>query len=283
MPDEQVRLHTYGMFGAPPTTYITRKGYKQHGVTEVDFTLEPRTITLLLWRAPACNRNEYWQFRQDLHEFFRPNRTGPMTYTLIRPNGSKRQLIVRAQPGLTLPANQMDDNNWDINEELEFIAHDPVWYDPTAIVNNLTGAKDQTGLIFPITFPITFGAEGLIFSQSLPYLGTWEEKPTLRLEGPYNSAEVRNDTTGVILYLSKPLPTGAIRLVNLRQSPPNVTDAAGVSKNDELGPASNLVDWKLEPDPVAPGGVNTITAVYYGGLAGTSKFRLTYYTRYFAI
>src|ERR1051326_9595965 len=77
-----VRLLAYGNLGAPSTQFITRRGYLQDGSTEVAYTLSPRSISVELWHSPACDRQTYWTYRSELHDYLRPNRNGPLTFTL---------------------------------------------------------------------------------------------------------------------------------------------------------------------------------------------------------
>src|SRR5712672_2216099 len=80
--NDDVRLIAYGNLGASPTQFITRRGYKQNSVTEIDFLLQPRTISVELWHSPSCSRQDYWDTRKLLHDYLRPNRNGPMVFTL---------------------------------------------------------------------------------------------------------------------------------------------------------------------------------------------------------
>lgn len=194
--DEIVKCTAYGGFGAPPTDYQTRRGYKQDGATEVGFTLSPRTISLNIYRVATCDRQAYWDNRLAIHEFFRPNRNGPMTLTLRTPNGDMRSLIIRAEPGFVLPP--VNTNNWDIQEDLDFIAFDPVWFATGATEYELT-AETQVQLVFPITFPIVFGtSDRWLTTGTITYEGTWRSFPTITLTGPYTRAQILNVTTGAV-------------------------------------------------------------------------------------
>lgn len=276
------KLLAYGNLGAPPTEFITQQGYKQDGVNERDYILQPRTITVELWRSPACDRQTYWDNRAALHEFLRPNRNGPITFTLRTPNGNLRSLIVRADPGLVFPPNP-DNNSWDIQEQLDFIAFNPILFDSGGTVLALAVAV-QTQLVFPITFPITFGTSDLFLTTgNITYTGTWESYPTITLTGPYTRATVTNVTTGVALFMAVAIPQGETRVITLTPGAQSIVDQNGVNRFSDLGPGSNLIDFNLRPDPEVPNGIQEITIQLVDGVNGISGAEIDYFNRYFAI
>lgn len=282
VPDEHVKFLTYGNFGAPPTQFLTRKGYKQHGVTEVDYLLAPRTITAELWRTPACTRQQYWDNRLALHEFLRPNRGGPLWFVLRQPDGTKRALVVRADPGLQFPMPPTEENAWNVNEAIDFVAHDPVWFDPDSHTELSGGALAQQ-LVFPITFPIWFGSTHILASTTVTYTGTWISYPTLTVFGPYTSCTIKNVDHGETINLIIPIAGGESRSIDLTPGAQAVTDQLGYNRFGDLGVASNLVGFGLYPDPEVAGGVQTITADFVGGIANTSALQMVWHDRYFAL
>lgn len=279
-PTEVNRFLVYGNYGAPPTEYITRRGYKQDGATEVDYSISQRDIIVQLWRKAGCNRIEYWQNRANLHDFLRPNRGGPIELTLIIPNGTKRSLLLRANPGATFPPTP-EDNTWHIDEALEFVAHDPIWYNPEQTVLTAVSAADAE-LVFPIDFPIWFGAAGSAFQESITYIGTWKTYPVLTINGPYNLATIENLATNVAIYLTVPTVAGETRVITLTPGNLSIVDQNGVNKFGELGPDSNLVDFNIRPDPEVPGGVQVLRALLSSPALGSS-FTIAYNERYYAI
>ena len=52
---DDLKLLAYGDFGIPATNWITRRGYKQHGETEIDYIMQTRQLDLTLWNAPSCD------------------------------------------------------------------------------------------------------------------------------------------------------------------------------------------------------------------------------------
>lgn len=279
---DDVRLLAYGNFGAPPTSYITRRGYRQNGATEIDFLLQSRTISVELWHSPACDRQTYWNIRKELHDFLRPNRNGAMTFTLQTPNGNQRSIVVRADPGLTFPS-QSGNNNWNVQEPLDFIAYDPLFFDAVQSVTALSSTT-QTQLIFPITFPITFGTSDVFLSTgAFTYLGTWRSYPIITITGPYTRANIQHVEKGVNISLSVAIGAGESRIIDLTPGAQSITDANGNNKFSDLGAGSDLVDFAIYPDPEVAGGVQTITVQLVNGTPSVSTATLKYYARYFGL
>lgn len=281
VPDDNVKFLTYGGFGAPPVTFLTHKGYKQHGETEVDYLLEPRTVSVELWRAAGCTRQEYWDNRLALHEFLRHNRNGPLQFILREPGGKRRALTVRANPGLQFPMPGTDTNNWSVDEVIDFVAFDPVWFDPDTKYVNISSVLHQD-LVFPITFPIVFGTYTL-GTVSVTYIGTWKSYPTITVYGPYSSVWIENVTTGAKIILTTPVTGGDVRIITLTPGAQSIVDGAGANCFGDLSVDSDLVGFNLRPDPEVAGGIQSFQITFVGGVAGTSAVQLAYHERYFAI
>lgn len=275
-------LSAYGNLGAPPTEFITRRGYKQNGSTEVDYLLQSRTISIEIVRSAECDRQTYWDNRTALHEFLRPNRNGPITFTLRTPNGDLRSIIVRADPGATFPSAP-NDNSWLIDQPMDFIAFNPLFFNSDQSINILASST-QTELVFPITFPITFGTSGVFLTTgNITYLGTWKSYPTITLTGPYTRAVITNQETGVVIFMSIAILTGEQRIIDLTPGEQSITDQNGDNKFSDLGAGTNLIDFNLRPDPEVAGGVQTITIQLVDGVGGVSGAEIDYYDMYFAI
>jgi hypothetical protein len=279
--DTDVKFIAYGALGAPPTNYITRRGYRQNGSTEIDFLLQPRTITAELWHSPACDRQTFWDNRHALHEFLRPNRNGPLTFTLRTPNGDLRSIVVRADPGLVFPP--VEQNNWNLRESLDFIAFSPTFFDAVQTVTALSSTTQQQ-LIFPITFPITFGTSDVFLTTgNITYPGTWKTYPTITLTGPYTRAQIQNVTLGINIMLSVAIAAGESRIIDLTPGSQSIVDGSGNNKFSDLGAGSDLVDFAIYPDPEVAGGVQVITVQLVDGVGGISTATLSYFSRYFAL
>lgn len=279
---EDVKLLAYGNLGAAATSFITRRGYLQDSETEIAYLLNPRTITVELWHSPACDRQDYWDIRKELHDFLRPNRNGPLTFILQTPNGDERAIIVRADPGMTFPSQQ-NNNNWNVQEQFDFIAFDPLFFNFAQAVISMSSTT-QVQLVFPITFPISFGTSDIFLTTAtITYLGTWKSFPIITLDGPYTRAVITNAQSGAVIFMSVAIAIGEQRIIDLTPGSQSITDGNGVNKFSDLGVGSNLVDFAILPDPEAPDGLQTITVQLVGGTGGVSAATLAYYERFFAL
>jgi hypothetical protein len=280
--DGDFRLSAYGNLGAAPTQFITRRGYRQNGSTEVDLLLTERTISIEIVRSAECDRQTYWDNRSALHEFLRPNRNGPITFTLRTPNGDLRSIIVRADPGATFPSAP-NDNSWLIDAPMDFIAFNPLFFN-SAQASIALSSSVQTELVFPITFPISFGTSGVYLTTgSITYLGTWKSYPIITLTGPYTRAVMTNQQTGVVIYLSVAILAGEQRIIDLTPGAQSIIDQNGDNKFSDLGAGSNLIDFAILPDPEVAGGIQEITIQLVDGVNGTSSASIAYYEWYFAL
>lgn len=387
-PNDTMTFVDWGSFGAPPVSWITRQGYKQHGETEVGYYLGRRTITLHLHYNHAVTRAQYWANRNLIHNFLRHNRTGPMTLTVTmfnlpseqgvytnsgvtllnnvgNPDGyngqtsnpldiylrtvvggtpfavntvvqidgelelvtqflgqssiaghqfnwyyvkrgyngttvaahnpgskvyfykitgiSQRSIIVRADPGMKLDKDPTREAGWYLDEDMNFLALNPIWFDPQTFTQSVAASASQN-LVFPITFPIVFSVAGFVFSTVIPYAGTWYAYPTITLTGPYQSVLVQNISTGVSFSLVVPLAAGQQRIISTTPGAITVLDQNGQDHFNELGTSSDLVDFNLRPAPEVPSGANSIQiSMYNPNLAQGSAAQISFQNTYIGI
>lgn len=270
-------------YGMPPVEYSTTTGPAQHGETVRDYRLTPRTVQLLI-RQQFCGRSEYWSGRAGLLDAIRPNRQvlftaaqpGVLRKTL--PDGSRRSLEVFITQGPRFEPRSA--GIWDefaFQEVLRFTAYNPVWYDPTQKSSSFT---PDNALVFPITFPITFGA--LDDTNNIAYAGTWFEYPTIELTGPMLSPRIENLTTGEVIQLTYEIPAGDVVTIELAYGSKTVTDSNSVNLIGTVTTDSDLADFHLAPDPEAPGGVNQVQ-ITAGGISAASGAVVSWYNRYIGI
>lgn len=284
-PDEASRFLVYIGYGAPPIEYVTRRGYKQHGTTKLDQLLQPRQLTIDFWRKPACDRATYWANRAALHDMLRPNRGGSILMTLIWPDGTKRAIYLDSDPGAQFNTSQVDDNNWEINEALEFTAFNPVWFNADQTVLAVAQDTDQQ-LVFPITFPIHFGPGGLVYTTTINYVGNWLSYPILTITGPYDNVTITHEDTGAVITLIVPILAGESRIIDLTPGAVSVVDGNGDDKFSDLGAGTDFVDFAIKaagiPPDGLPNGINTISAAIVGS-GNAATFTISYSEKYYAI
>lgn len=132
--------------GMPPISYVTQRGPYQHGESLRDFFLTPRTIQMIV-RHNYCDRAAYWKGRNELLSVLMPNipsspQTVPPTLGVatgvlrkVMPNGVVRDLACIIQQGPNFAARDPKQwDEWSYTETLRFIAHNPIFFDPTLYV-----------------------------------------------------------------------------------------------------------------------------------------------------
>lgn len=269
--------------GMPSIDYITQKGPLQHGETVIAYKLKPRVIQMV-FRRNAKDRQGYWNARAELLDILRPNRlvvgTIPTSGVLrkILPNHAIRDINVLIDTGPIFAQSADVWDEWSYQEALRFIAYDPTYYDPTSIMITQSVAV-VTQIVFPISFPISFGSGHKASIVNTTYLGTWLSYPVIKIYGPLNTLVLDNLTTGEQIQFTHALSAGEIVTIDLRFGYKTVTDANGInligSTDGDLG------TFHLEAAPLASGGVNQLQ--FYIASAGTGYVTLEYLTRYIGV
>ncbi len=277
-------------WGAPPIDYITQRGPFQDGATVKDFFLSPRVLQLLI-RANFCDRNGFWAGRSDLLNHLRPNRQVTPTAAVpgrlrrILSTGQVRDLDVFITEGPRFePQTAGSWDEWSYQEVLRFIAHNPVVYDPAEVEAALTIVLDAE-LVFPITFPIEFGAGDIDSALNIDYVGTWDSFPVITLTGPIENPAISNDTTGEKIEFDTNVALGQIITIDLAYGAKTVIDDSGANLIGTLTSDSDLATWHIAPSPLAagpPAGRNVIRLTGRNA-TGATALVLTFNTRYFGI
>ena len=275
--------------GAAAVEYTTVRGYLQQSETVLGWRLLPRSLSLVLnWDVQT--REDYWQARQDLQRFLRPNLGGDLILRHTRQNGVLRDIKARVDSSPEFA----DDMNWEsMAETLSFIAFDPTFYDPTNQVLTFTKAA-PVHLTFPVTFPISFDDPDLVGDdQTVTYTGEFPTWPTIDITGPYSWVAVQNLTTGKMIKLGQPVSAGQTRHIVLIPGNRQIVDGSGNDCFSELIlPDSDLLGFNLRPDGVpvpddphegVSGGVNIVRVTAGDAQVGVTQVTLTYQTRYLSV
>ncbi len=282
-------------WGTPPIEYVTQRGPFQHGETVKDFFLRPRIIQLLIRRS-FCDRDAWWAGRLELLEEIRPNRQTVATAVVpgqlrrVQSDGTVRDINVFIAEGPRFEPRVL--NRWDewaFQEVLRFVAHDPVIFDPTRIDAAFTITLDAD-LVFPITFPITFGGGDLLDTFNIDYTGSWESLPIIVITGRLNNPIIENLTTGERLELQTNIPPGRIVTIDLTYGQKTITDDLGNNLIGTLTTDSDLATFHIAPVPEAPqlAGAAVPTGRNQMRLTGTlpddtTAVEIRFFTRYFGI
>lgn len=278
-------------FGAAPIQWQSQTGYKRNGARVIDYRLTERRFTVVIGESELnAHRYEYWEARAEILDFLRPNRGdfNQLKLTLSRLDADglpvKRAIYCFYNAGAEFEDFDSDSNQFRVNVGLEFIAYDPLFFNPSAASLVLV-ATTQTDLIFPITFPILFGASGSLYDTGdLNYLGSWRAYPTITITGPYESAVLTNYGTGATITLGVPIGAAEQRIIRLMENSFEILDQDGLSVFSELSAGSNLIDFYIPPlGQVIAGGTQRITVNLIGGVESQSAVTIEYSEYFYGI
>ncbi len=293
---------SFSGFGAAPIQYISQRGPNQDGESVRDFNLTPRVIQLLE-RQQFKSRGAWWDGRADILNDLRPNRqltaTAVVTGTvrIVTANGDVRDLNVFIQDGPRFEARNVDEwDEWAFEEVLRFIAHDPLWFNPTRVDFTVAFTLDAE-LVFPITFDtaaptddIIFGAGEIDVSVNLDYVGTWASLPTIVITGPLNNLIIDNVTTGETLALLRNIAPGRTVTIDLAFGQKTIVDDLGNNLLGSLSTDSDLGTWHIAPTPEAPQvtgqprpTARNVIRLRGSAPTGATSVQIRYFTRYFGI
>ena len=273
--------------GLPQIDYITRSGPFQHGETVIDYRLKPRIIQISIGQK-ARTRFDYWDFRKELLDTIRPNRTSlatfsPFTLRKRLPNGSLRDINVFIERGPIFQGRDL--KHWSettIEEVLRFVAPDPTFFDPTPIIE-LFSVTNISHWVLPFAFGINddllfgFGAETTVTTTNT---GTWLSYPDICLTGPLSDVIITNVTTGEMLNFVGNIASGYAVTISLQYGNKTVTGSDGANLIGRMSDDSDIATFHIEVDPIAVGGVNDITISTQIGVIGESNVEITYNPRY---
>ncbi len=275
-----IYLPVYAGFGTARIDFATRRGYRQDGSTLIDYFLQERTLSIELYHTEFTSREEWWNTRRSLINFFRGVIGSPIVLTVLQPSGTQYSIDVYADPGPEF-SNMPEDNNWGIRESIALRAFNPLWYNAEVVQLELEASQD-TQLVFPITFPITFGISGTVFaSEVLDYQGSWKTYPKITIAGPYTTATLRLLQKGTFVQLGTELSAGESREINFDPSNIYVIDEDGNSRFDELSLPTNFVNFFIEPAPL--GETEVIQVTLLNGTQGISSVLIEFREQYLGI
>lgn len=271
----------------PPIDYITQRGPFQDGETVLDFRLEPRVIQLV-HRRNSCSREEYWENRADLLDYLRPNRwtssTCP-TFVLrkILPTGEKRDIQVVYQDGIGFRGSEL--GMWDefnIQEPIRFIAHDPLFYNPNENIDTLVLGTIDDELDFPIEFPILFGRTESVPIFALTYTGTYKTYPQIIFTGPMENPVIKNITTNERIELETTIAANRTVIIDTTFGNKTIVDDFGNNLIGALTTDSDFATFHIAPDPEATDGENEFGFTAKGKTSDTEVI-IRYFTKYIGI
>ena len=244
--------------GVASVEYDTEQSPQEDGVKVVNYRLSERTITLVIVHSGSSSEEERDYYIEQIYDFFRPNLYKPVSLITTYIDGRRRAITIRPEGDIDIQPDELAEGGFQIT--VTVIAHNPVWYNPDTVDNknsfNISQA-DATSVsvtiprvIFPITFPITFGPRGRPFSTpDLEYDGNYPTRPKIVLSGPFSGVRVENTGTLVYFSLISDVSSDESRTIefNAESSGWEITDENGNDRRYEVSIDSNLEDFFIEP------------------------------------
>lgn len=282
-------------WGMPSAEIAMTRGPYQHGSNPLSVRIPNRIITMQIHHV-GCSRNEYWDMRGGLVDALRVNRTnldypesGALRWYLSNRNIRQLDVIVADGPKFNPTVGKWQ--SFGYSDIISFAAYNPIIYDPTDISESLmTFECTQTETLqFPFAFlgqNLSFGITFCIETDTLTidYAGTWQTFPTITVTGPASNFSITNTVTGDKIALEGyTIGNGDSAVFDLAYGKKIIT--ATNSGNSLLGYVStdsSLGTFSLEPDPIAPNGVNNLEISIENGSSNTSV-AVTYKNRYIGI
>lgn len=293
-PDKKAVLSTSG-WGMPPADIADTHGPFQHGTDPLTIRLPVREISVL-FRYNGCSRREFWSNRAGLINALRLNRTSlnnpsPGHLRWYRADGQVRQVDVLVSKGPDFNPNSSGWDEFSTQDELRFIAHNPIIYNPTQKSSIFTGLGCT--IIQQLQFPFSFDTSMLIFGGNVcnavntitvNYLGNWQEYPYITVIGPADNFTIDHLQTGLRLKLANySIPNGDSVTFDLRYGRKVVNlNSTGASLLGYISNDSDLGNFAIEPDPIVTNGVNQFSVSIDNGTGATQTI-FQYNDRYVAI
>lgn len=283
-------------FGMPPLHRMTQRGPQQHGATNRDFRLDPRTITLIAGVARLCDADVY-AARRMLLDIFKPSNT-PIKLRWDLSNDTVRQIDAFYDGSMTLPLHSAAAGGIRSQNQsgqtligtsggvyqrtaIDLFCPDPTFYDPTLVTVLMTNTSLGAGLTVPMPVPFSVSSSAMALATVIAYAGDWLTYPVIRLIGPLTNPIVTNVTTGEVLdFTGSAIETGDYWDIDLSYGAKTIVDSTGASRIAALSSVSDLGSWHLAAAPDASATyANTITVTAIGTVS-TSAVQLTWYNRF---
>jgi hypothetical protein len=287
-------LITMTGWGIPAVGKATTKGPFQHGVTPLTLRVPPRKITMTIHNR-SCDRDSYWQSREDLINVIRYNRGGldsPEVGHLrwYRSDGQIRQLDVILAGGPEFTPLRNGWAEFSFQDVLVWEADNPIIYNP--LINNQTFVGFECTPIIGLQFGFVFGRTNIVFNGSycssltdisVPYPGNWMEFPRIIVTGPGTNFSITHNELGWTLELENyTIAAGETITFDLTYGKKTITNNLGDSLLGYLSSNSEIGLFSIQPDPIVANGINTFSVFIEDGTTDTNVL-FNYNDRYIAI
>jgi hypothetical protein len=197
---------------------------------------------------------------------------GPGRIRVTSPIGDQREIVCRYSGGAELVEKVGEDSGPDWQQfPVTFLAHDPYWYDVSAIEQTFTITAAAPNF-FPIP-PIHLAASELAVDSSVDNTGDEEAWPVWTVTGPGSGIKLTNQTTGRFTWFpSLALVAGQTLVVDTQPGAKSTIVDGVTNAYSSLSVDSSL--WPFET------GVNGIRLEMSGADDALSALSMRYYRRY---
>lgn len=271
-------LMEYSGLGLPPSTNFFERGPLQDGSTRRGFRLDSRSFGQTFFVPSPCIE----QRRARLSEFLDIFSVSDdlLTFRFVLPDGTLRLLDFTLDGEANVASSERASRIRDYGQfvAMSFMAPDPTFYAPTALVATLELA-DSEGFSIPTPIPTPIGESFLDDTITIEYEGTANSYPIIRINGPITNPVITNETTDATIEFADgtEIVLGDYCEIDTRYGRRTIVDSNG-DEISSLLPSTSLASFYLLRNREAPNG-NVIT-VTGDNVSGATSITITYYNRY---
>ncbi len=260
-------------FHMPPIEITEEEVPFQPGSRPRNTKVKARTVDIPL-KISGTNEIEFLQAMRNLLRIFNPLK-GDGKFRVTSIDDSVRELKCRYLLGFEM---EEDANTRGLTWQKAvgvFKAFDPFWYD-TATITQTFKLNENPALFFPI-LPLRLASSTVFADITITNDGDVETWPEWIIRGPGENIQLRNLTTGEVIYLDDPdakLQAGETITINTSPIPPNektVLKSDGTNLFYTLSDDSSL--WALQD------GTNSIQ-IQMANATADSIIQISYRNRY---
>lgn len=247
-------LLAYEGWGLPPMHQLQTRGPLQHGEFDLGFRLDARTGRLVLL-IRGNSKTDMLARTETLIRLFRPANDIPVLEWAY--DDTIRLIDVITTGDMTVPSS--DQSGFSQKVVITLKASDPTFYSPIdQTITFKAGIGEDVGLI-PMPVPTTIGTGTINQSTIIPYAGSWETYPYIRIVGPITHCVITNATTGDKLdFTGITISQGDYYDIDTRYGYKTVMNKLGNNRIMDLTNDSDLATFRLAAEPEASGGENNL-------------------------